>query len=173
MALSWSEEGDKRVVSGISFSVDEVSLTDPQRRRANHFFPSLQEKPLLAVVGPVGAGKVCPTSTDWLISLSLSLPSPQTTLLQCLLGELQPVEGTAEVRGQVSYASQEPWVFSGSLRDNILLGKTFEPGRYQSVLEACALDKACLSLSLSLSLSRLMSCYSGCCPVGRSSAAAR
>ena len=66
----------------------------------------------------------------------------QTTILQCLLGELKPVEGTVEVKCRVSYASQEPWVFSGTLRDNILLGKTFEPDRYQSVLEACALDKA-------------------------------
>ena len=72
-----------------------------------------------------------------------SLTHPQSTVLQCLLGELQAVEGTVEVKGQVSYASQEPWVFSGTLRDNILLGKTFEPDHYQSVLESCALDKAC------------------------------
>lgn len=78
----------------------------------------------------------------------------QTTLLQCLLGELKPVEGTVEVKGRVSYASQEPWVFSGSLRDNILLGKTFEPDQYQAVLEACALDKA-----RSLFLPRFLSCY--------------
>ena len=49
-----------------------------------------------------------------------------------------------EVKGQVSYASQEPWVFSGTLRDNILLGKTFDPKHYQAVLEACALDKVCV-----------------------------
>ena len=77
------------------------------------------------------------------LSLSLSLSPPaQSTLLQCLLGELPPVEGSVEVKGRVSYASQEPWVFSGTLRDNILLGKTFDSDRYQSVLEGCALDKA-------------------------------
>ena len=55
------------------------------------------------------------------------------------------MEGSVEVTGQISYASQEPWVFSGTLRDNILLGKVFEMDRYQSVLEACALDKVCLT----------------------------
>ena len=57
-----------------------------------------------------------------------------------------------EVIGRVSYASQEPWVFSGTLRDNVLLGKTFEPDRYQSVLEACALDKVYTIILFSLVL---------------------
>ena len=66
---------------------------------------------------------------------------PQSTLLQGVLGEITPVKGSMEVRGQISYCSQKPWVFSGTLRDNILFGKTFEPNHYQSVLESCALDK--------------------------------
>ena len=105
-----------------------------------------QEKPLLAIVGPVGAGKVL--YVGWCVTHHFqhthTRTHTQSTILQCLLGELKPVKGSVEVKGQVSYASQEPWVFSGTLRDNILLGKTFEPDRYQSVLEACALDKAWL-----------------------------
>ena len=53
-----------------------------------------------------------------------------------------------EVKGQVSYASQEPWVFSGTLRDNIVLGKTFNANHYQAVLEACALDKVDMHLTV-------------------------
>eukprot|EP00731_Ephydatia_muelleri_P026449 Em0018g549a len=75
--------------------------------------------PLLAVVGPVGAGK--------------------STLLQCLLRELKPMEGTVEVKGKVSYASQDPWVFSGTLRDNILFGGRLDKKWYNMVIEACAL----------------------------------
>ena len=82
--------------------------------------PHIQEFPLLAVVGPVGAGK--------------------STLLQCLLGELQPVGGSVEVSGSLSYASQEAWVFSGTLRDNILFGQPYEQDWYNFVVEVCALD---------------------------------
>eukprot|EP00731_Ephydatia_muelleri_P034922 Em0086g6a len=77
--------------------------------------------PLLAVVGPVGSGK--------------------STLLQCLLGELKPIEGTVVLKGKISYASQDPWVFSGTVRDNILFGSHFDKSWYHTVVEACALSK--------------------------------
>ena len=46
-----------------------------------------QQYPLLAVVGQVGAGK--------------------SSLLQCLLGELKLLDGSIEMKGRISYASQE------------------------------------------------------------------
>ena len=73
------------------------------------------------MVGPVGVGK--------------------SSLLQCLLGELQPLKGTVSIEGKVSYASQDAWVFSATLRENILFGQPYEPAWYNSVIEACALDK--------------------------------
>ena len=80
-----------------------------------------QDNRLLAIVGPVGAGK--------------------STLLQLLIKELSPVAGSVIVDGKVSYASQEPWVFTGTLRENILFGLPYKPEWYQQVLEACSLDK--------------------------------
>ena len=38
------------------------------------------------------------------------------------------------------YASQEAWIFAGSLRQNVLFGQTYEAERYSKVLKACALD---------------------------------
>ena len=73
------------------------------------------------MVGPVGVGK--------------------SSLLQCLLGELNPLKGTVNVEGKVSYASQDAWVFSATLRENILFGQPYKPSWYNSVIEACALDK--------------------------------
>ena len=49
--------------------------------------------------------------------------------------------GNVSVRGHVSYMSQEPWVFSGSLRQNITLGNPFIKEKYDAVLNACALKK--------------------------------
>ena len=45
------------------------------------------------------------------------------------------------VKGSVGYASQEAWVFSATLRDNILFGLPYDPDRYDTVIEACALEK--------------------------------
>ncbi|XP_055398814.1 ATP-binding cassette sub-family C member 4-like isoform X2 [Bubalus kerabau] len=76
---------------------------------------------LLVVVGPVGAGK--------------------SSLLRALLGELPPSQGQASVHGRIVYVSQQPWVFSGTVRSNILFGKKYEEERYEKVIKACALKE--------------------------------
>nr|XP_020038730.1 multidrug resistance-associated protein 4 isoform X4 [Castor canadensis] len=76
---------------------------------------------LLAVVGPVGAGK--------------------SSLLSAVLGELPPSQGLVSVHGRIAYVSQQPWVFSGTVRSNILFGKKYEKERYEKVIKACALKK--------------------------------
>ncbi|XP_017848791.2 multidrug resistance-associated protein 4-like [Drosophila busckii] len=82
---------------------------------------NLKIKPgqLCAVIGAVGSGK--------------------SSLLQLLLGELPIVEGSVAIQGELSYASQEPWLFNGTVRDNILFGQEYESQRYQQVIQACAL----------------------------------
>ena len=39
----------------------------------------------------------------------------------------------------MSYASQEAWIFSGTVRQNVLFGKEFNKERYEAVLKACNL----------------------------------
>lgn len=65
---------------------------------------TLEARPndLVAIVGPVGSGK--------------------TTLLHVILEELPPVEGSVSISGKVSYASQEPWLFGATVKQNILFG---------------------------------------------------
>ncbi|KAG5889083.1 hypothetical protein JTB14_004927 [Gonioctena quinquepunctata] len=76
---------------------------------------------LVAVVGAVGSGK--------------------TTLLHVLLKELEPQSGSVEINGRVSYASQEPWLFGGSVRQNILFGQKFDKNKYEEVVKVCALQR--------------------------------
>lgn len=49
--------------------------------------------------------------------------------------------GTKIVSGSISYASQEPWVFGGSVRQNILFGSYFNKKRYNEVVRVCSLEK--------------------------------
>lgn len=74
---------------------------------------------LIAIIGPVGAGK--------------------SSLFQVLLGELPIESGTVDIRGSLSYGSQEPWLFPGSVRNNILFGQEYDRKRYEQVVKHCAL----------------------------------
>ncbi|ALC47338.1 CG4562 [Drosophila busckii] len=84
---------------------------------------NLKFKPrqLVAVIGPVGSGK--------------------SSLIQTILGELQPESGTVRVNGNLSYASQEPWLFTGTVRSNILFGLPMDKSRYRQVVKKCALER--------------------------------
>lgn len=76
---------------------------------------------LLAVIGPVGSGK--------------------SSLLNAILGELPVMSGKVIAQGKVTYAAQTPWVFSGTVRDNILFGELFDAERYKTVISSCCLSQ--------------------------------
>lgn len=79
----------------------------------------LQAGELLAVVAPVGGGK--------------------STLLNGLLGECCGEGSVAVSPGAIGYAAQSPFLLNGTLRENILFGRLFEPSNYAAVIAACAL----------------------------------
>ncbi|CAG0884511.1 unnamed protein product [Darwinula stevensoni] len=84
---------------------------------------SLSVKPgqLVAIIGPVGSGK--------------------SSLVQAVLGELRLKSGELRVRGRLGYTGQEPWVFAGSIRQNITFGKPYDEKLFRRVIHACALHK--------------------------------
>lgn len=45
------------------------------------------------------------------------------------------------VNGLVSYYCQSPWIFPGTIKQNILFSENFEKSRYDRVVEVCALRR--------------------------------
>lgn len=67
--------------------------------------------------------------------------SCQSSLLSAILGELSQGSGVVKVKGELTYTSQQPWIFPGTIRSNILFGKAFSPQKYDRVLRACVLKR--------------------------------
>mmetsp|Transcript_22268 Transcript_22268/g.21961 ORF Transcript_22268/g.21961 Transcript_22268/m.21961 type:complete len:714 (+) Transcript_22268:220-2361(+) len=76
---------------------------------------------LCAIVGSVACGK--------------------STVLQTILGETFLVGGDVIVGGSVAYVEQEPWIITGTFRDNIVMGHEYEPEFYENTIQCCALSE--------------------------------
>ncbi|KAI6120104.1 P-loop containing nucleoside triphosphate hydrolase protein [Pisolithus croceorrhizus] len=74
---------------------------------------------LVGVLGRVGAGK--------------------SSLLSAIIGDMRKIEGEVTLYGSVSYAAQNPWIMSATVRDNILFSHQYDEVFYNLVIEACAL----------------------------------
>ena len=74
---------------------------------------------LNALVGAVGSGK--------------------TSFLMSFTGEMPKTLGSLRYKGSIAYVEQEPTIFAGTFKENILFGKPFDKERYQQAIEACNL----------------------------------
>ena len=84
-----------------------------------HFF--VPSKSLTVITGPVGSGK--------------------STLLSAIAGEISNASGTIDYQGSVIYLPQTAWVFSGTIKENILFGQPFEESKYERIIDVCALKE--------------------------------
>ena len=76
-------------------------------------------KNLTVITGQVGSGK--------------------STLLAAIAGEAKKSSGDIICSGSVGYVPQTAWVFSGTLKENVLFGEPYHQKRYAEVIENCAL----------------------------------
>ncbi|XP_063235987.1 ATP-binding cassette sub-family C member 4-like [Bacillus rossius redtenbacheri] len=120
------------VIHNISTNKDKkrpigVTITNAQAKwevtkdsdTLHNIFLNVKPGKLCAIIGPVGSGK--------------------SSLLLSILGELPLLRGSVAADDSLSYASQQPWLFVGSVRQNILFGEAFDKRRYEQVVRACAL----------------------------------
>ncbi|VVC32367.1 Hypothetical protein CINCED_3A020730 [Cinara cedri] len=103
----------------VSNATAKCSLNQPENC-LNDIELTIESGHLVAIIGPVGSGK--------------------SSLIQVILGELPLSKGSVSVHGVVSYASQEPWLFNGSVRQNIIFSSPIDESRYSKVIQVCALE---------------------------------
>ncbi|KAI6649638.1 hypothetical protein LOD99_6642 [Oopsacas minuta] len=70
-----------------------------------------------------------------------STGSGKTSLLMGVAEENTIFEGTKTIKGSMALAPQEPWVFCGTIRENIIFGCKFDSNWYEEVIRACCLDE--------------------------------
>lgn len=84
---------------------------------------SIPKGHLIGIMGEVGSGK--------------------SLLLNGILGEIIKIRGTIavnDIEKGFAYVKQNPWLQRGTIRDNILFGKSYDYNRYKNILKACALS---------------------------------
>ena len=122
--LRGENDDDFVLREGVDISLGNVlcSWTNDQNKPTlKSLCLSVEKGDLLFITGPVGCGK--------------------TSLLQAILEEIPLINGRIFCQGKIAWIGQDPWVFSGSIRDNILFGEPFDTERYHTILLACDLNE--------------------------------
>ena len=120
----YDKKSDSQNDCGTLENLRVSSLTHKQTKRKDTFILQDVEfdttlKSFTAVTGAVGSGK--------------------STLLSAIAGELSNVSGTISFGGTFVYVPQKAWIFSGTIRENILFGQPYDEIRYARTTEVCAL----------------------------------
>ena len=109
------KEGTNLCVTGLA--VKQVNLEE--KFILQDFHLRAEKGTLTVITGQVGSGK--------------------STLLSAIAGEVSHTNGTVTYPGGLVYVPQTAWVFSGTIRENILFGEAYDESKYTRVTEACAL----------------------------------
>lgn len=75
----------------------------------------------VSVVGKIGSGK--------------------SSLLYSFLNELPRYNGSITLNGSIAFIEQIPFIFSGTIRENILFGLLLDEEKYVHILNCCALNE--------------------------------
>lgn len=112
-------------INNASDMTNLISAEEERNSTLKEISIKIKKGDLIGIVGKVGSGK--------------------TTLLHAIMAELEKLDGKVRIDPNIcskgfSYVGQEVWVQQGTIKENILFGKEFNPELYRKVIEACALS---------------------------------
>lgn len=118
--LMTSEEVGQKPFPRISmYDVSTSLVKDEQSFQLRNISFKASGNQFIGITGPVGCGKSC--------------------ILHSIINDVGIDQGTIKTEGKLIIVPQVPWVFSGTIRDNILFGQPLETKKYEDILDACAL----------------------------------
>ncbi len=88
----------------------------------NNIFLSIKKKEFVAIIGSMGSGK--------------------SNLINAILNNYQMyIKGSKPIiNGEISYCSQQPWITTDTIKNNILFYNKYEEIRYNKVISLCQLE---------------------------------
>ncbi|CAG9316352.1 unnamed protein product [Blepharisma stoltei] len=76
---------------------------------------------LCALIGAIGSGK--------------------STIAKTILEETSLISGEIKIKGSIAYLEQQPWIMSGTIKENIIMGDGYDQNYYEDVLKCCCLKE--------------------------------
>lgn len=118
---------DKKVIllQGCTFSRNQDDLV-PNGDLSNDSFClenvscAINIGELVGVIGPMGSGK--------------------STFIEAIAGEHLKISGKMELNDRAIHVSNNPWLISGTIRENILFGADYVSETYDRIVRACGLN---------------------------------
>ena len=147
------------ITTPLASAIDQISTSRPPVIRIERLTLAWRlhdEQAVAEEKGCRGEQKICFAGLDLAANLGELLivagrvGTGKSALLQTILGELEPSSGSIRLASShahhhhllapsLAYAPQEAWIFSGTIRENILFGEQLDISRYVQVLRACSL----------------------------------
>ena len=75
------------------------------------------------------------------VAICGTVGSGKSSLLSCVLGDIEKLSGTVKISGTKAYVPQSAWILSGNIRENILFGNQYENAKYNRTVKACSVTK--------------------------------
>ena len=80
-------------------------------------------------------------SSPELVLICGTVGSGKSSLLETILGEFVVTNGFVDCFGKLAYVSDSPWIFPGTIRENIVFGLPYNESKYNKIIKACQLEK--------------------------------
>lgn len=125
LLLPESEERNCFIIDKVTFTNCSVGYAASSSTVLENIDFKLAPGQLIGVIGPVGAGK--------------------TALANCFIGESIVKSGKHQHPLNISITTQDPWLFGGSIKDNIIMNSSFNSSRYNKIIGI-----TCLTTDLAL-----------------------
>ncbi|RYP75911.1 hypothetical protein DL771_002175 [Monosporascus sp. 5C6A] len=138
-----SEIPDRTTTATSSSSDSNVSVTREKSAERDRIFPVHDpQQPHghnVAGNGPFAAPALCFTP-NCLTAITGPVGCGKSTVLRGLLSSDEAQESCPFPSKDIAYCSQTPWIYEGTIRDNIIGQSELDHPWYQSVIRGCELD---------------------------------